>query len=87
MDLMLNANLDTLENILFWCMIINLSVMTLTFIAVVSFRSLILKMHSKFFSVPEEFVSRFIYTSLGLYKLLTFFFVVIPWIAIRIVSS
>lgn len=83
---MLNVNLDTLENILFWCMLINLSIMTLTFIAVISFRPLILKIHSKLFSVPEAFVNQFIYTSLGLYKLLTFFFVVIPWVAMRIIS-
>ncbi|CAK8717986.1 MAG: hypothetical protein D3921_05075 [Candidatus Electrothrix sp. AW1] len=84
---MLHANLATLENILFWCMLINVSIMTLMFIVVISFRSLILKMHSKLFNVPESFVSQLLYTSLGLYKLLTFFFVVIPWIAVKLVSS
>ena len=79
--------IDTAERFLFWCMIINVSIMILIFVTVMTCRTLILKIHSKLFNVPQEFVAKFIYSSLGLYKLLTFFFVVIPWIALKIASN
>ena len=78
--------IETVEHALFWCMIINLILMTVIFIIVTSFRPMILRIHSKLFGVPEDYVSKAIYASLSVYKLLTFFLIVIPWVSIKIIS-
>jgi len=43
-----------------------------------------LKIHRRMFRVPEDYVAMAMHAFLGLYKLLVFFFVIIPWIALKI---
>ena len=81
------VSLDVIERILFWCMIINLSMLIISFILIVVFKPLTVKMHNRIFGVSEEYVSKAMYAFLGAYKLLAFFFVIIPWVAIKIVQG
>jgi len=81
------VTLDVIENILFWCMIINVSMLFVSFILMVVLKPLTVRMHHRIFGVSEEFVSKAMYAFLGSYKLLTFFFVIIPWIAIKIIQG
>ena len=78
-------NIQMLEQFLFWCMIINFGMLFVSLALVTLPRSVVLKVHSKMFRVPEDYISRAMYAFLGVYKLLLFFFVVIPWIALKIV--
>lgn len=79
--------LDVVESILFWCMIINVSMLFVSFFLMVVLKPLTVKIHNRMFGVSEEYVSKAMYAFLGAYKLLTFFFVIIPWIAIKIIQS
>jgi len=64
-------------------MIINLGLMIVSFALVTLFRPMVVKTHSKMFRVPEDYVGMAIYAFLGVYKLLVFFFVIIPWIVLK----
>ena len=79
--------IHTVEQFFFWCMVINLGLMIISFTLVTVFRPMVLKIHSKMFHVPEDYVSMAIHAFLSLYKLLTFFFVIIPWIALKIIAQ
>lgn len=46
----------------------------------------VLKIHAKMFSVSEDYLSMAFHACLSLCKLLVFFFVVIPWIALKIIG-
>lgn len=80
-------SIQTLEQFLFWCMVINLGLMLISFALVTLLRPMVLKIHSKMFRVPEDYVGMAIYAFLSLYKLLVFFFVIIPWIALKIIAQ
>ena len=79
-------NMQMVEQFLFWCMIINLGLMLFGFTLVLMLRPAILRIHSRMFHVPEQYVGMAIHAFLILYKILTLFFVIIPWIAVMIIS-
>jgi hypothetical protein len=76
---------QTLEHFLFWCMLINFGLLFLSFTLVTAFRPLVFKIHSKMFNVPEDYVAKAIHVFLSLYKFFTFFFLVVPWLALKII--
>ena len=78
-------DINTLEQFLFWCMIINLLLMTVSLVLVTAMRPMVVKIHSKMFSVPEDYVDKAIYAFLGVYKLLVFVFVIVPWIVVKFI--
>lgn len=80
-------DIHTVEEFLFWCMIINLGLMLFSLALVTLLRPPVTKIHGRLFNVPEPYVAKAIYAFLGLYKLLVFVFVIIPWIAVKIVLS
>lgn len=75
------------EQFLFWCMVINIGLLTFIFFLVTLFKPLVLKIHSTLFGVPEDYVAKAMHVFLSVYKLLVFFFNVIPWIALRIIGT
>ncbi len=75
------------EQFLFWCMMINLSLMGISFVLLTMLKPMIMRLHSKLFGIPEDYVSRAAYAFLGLYKFMTFFFVIIPWMVLKIIAS
>jgi hypothetical protein len=74
-----------LKHFLFWCILINLGLLLLSFTLVTAFRPLVLKIHSRMFSVPEDYLAIAIHVFLSLYKFFTFFFIVVPWLALKII--
>jgi hypothetical protein len=78
---------QTLEQFLFWCMVINLGLMFISLALVTVLRPMVLRIHSRMFRVPEDYVAMAMHAFLSLYKLLAFFFVIIPWIALKIIAE
>lgn len=76
---------QTLDQFLFWCILINLGLLLLSFAVVTIFRPLVLKIHSRMFKVPEDYVAQAIHVFLSLYKFFTFFFLIVPWLALKII--
>jgi len=81
------VNIHTLEQFLFWCMVMNLGLMFLSLALVTFLRPMVLKIHARMFAVPEDYVAMAMHAMLSLYKLLVFVFFIIPWIALKIVAQ
>ncbi|WP_415407888.1 DUF6868 family protein [Sulfurovum sp. CS9] len=79
-------NIEILQEFLFWCMIINFGIYTLTAIAVLVFRDVMYKIHKMMFGLDEETVSKSIHMYLASYKFLITFFNFVPWVAILIIK-
>ncbi|MCI5224156.1 MAG: hypothetical protein D3924_16170 [Candidatus Electrothrix sp. AR4] len=64
-------------------MLIKLALLILSFCLMTIFRPLVLKIHSKMFKVSKDYVTMAMHVFLSLYKFFTFFFLIIPWIALE----
>jgi hypothetical protein len=69
------------------CLVINLVLMTISFLLLTLARGWVYKMHSKWFSISEPQFNTIAYSSLGVYKILVFMFNIVPWIAVCIVTG
>jgi len=70
-----------------WCSIINVGLLLLSWIlCVVAAGDWVYSIHSKFFNISREAFNIAMYSFLGLYKILTFVFCVIPYIALLIIG-
>jgi hypothetical protein len=74
-----------IRDVLMWCSIINLVLMTISFLLLSIARPWVYKIHSLWFPVTEAQFNVIAYSFLGIYKLLVFVFNIIPWIAVCIV--
>ncbi|MHC4926268.1 MAG: DUF6868 family protein [Planctomycetota bacterium] len=67
-----------------WCSVINIVLMTVSFLIMVKARPWAYKMHSKWFAITEEQFTMAIYCFFGVYKVLVFVFNIVPWIVLSI---
>jgi len=77
-------DIEKLQEILFWCMLVNMGIYAFTASAVLVLRDLICKIHKRMFGLDEETICKAMYMYLAAYKLLITFFNLVPWIAILI---
>ena len=79
-------NLELLEALFFWCMIINLGIYIATAIAVFAFKGLLCKFHKMMFGFDEATTMETVNRYMGNYKLLITIFNFTPWLAILIIQ-
>ena len=79
-------NIDQLTELFKWMTIINIGLLLFSTFAVMAFRSLMVKMHSKMFGVTETQISEVVYAYLGRFKVLIIIFNIVPFIALLIIS-
>ena len=77
-------DIEKLQDLFFWCMLVNSGIYAFTAIAVLVLRDLVCKIHRKMFRLDEETVCKSIHMYLAAYKLLITVFNFVPWIAILI---
>ena len=75
--------LELIEEMLFRCMLLNLGLMLFSLMMVTVFRKHVEKVHGRLFNIPQQTVRVVMYSTLAGYKILAFFFIVIPWITVR----
>lgn len=78
--------IDLVESVLGWATIINLSIVTLWFLIVVCWRDGLFRLHSKWFKLSEENFDTIHYAAMAFYKLCTYLFNLVPYLAIKIVT-
>lgn len=78
--------LDQAELFFRWCSVINMSLLFFAFLALLLLRDKAVRLHSRLFKIPEESVALAFYSFLGLWKLLTFLFFIIPWVSILLIQ-
>jgi hypothetical protein len=77
---------QTLTTFLGWCTLINLVLMTVMFLICVLGANRVYRLHSRWFPLKRETFNAMLYGFLGLYKLLVFFFNVVPYVALRLAT-
>ena len=77
-------NIEGAKDFFFWLVVVNYGLLLLWFGIFVYARDRIYKMHSSWFRLSEERFDEMMYLGMMIYKLLILFFVVMPYIALRI---
>lgn len=76
----------TVRAFFMWCTIINAVLMILSFLICTFAGDWVYRMHSKWFPIPREAFNVAIYCFIGSYKMLFWFFNLIPFIALVIIG-
>ena len=79
-------DIEKLQDLFFWCMVVNSGIYALTAISVLVLRDFLCKIHKKMFGLDEETVLNSVQRYLASYKLLITGFNFTPWIAILIIK-
>ena len=77
--------IDILSSLLGWATVINLSIVTVWFLAFVFYHDVFFRWHSKWFKLSEEKFDTIHYAGMAFYKLGTYLFNLVPFLAIQIV--
>ena len=78
----MSVTVDQIEQLFMWCSLINIVLMLFTFLVIIVFNEKIVSIHSRLFKIPKESIGIAIYSFLGIWKLFTFMFFVIPWLCL-----
>lgn len=76
-----------LEKMLLWCSVINMGFLLFSMLMIKALRGFIYRVHGKLFNLPPEKIDSLLYLMLGVYKLGIFLFNIVPYIALRIITS
>ena len=79
--------IEIVRGVLLWCSVINIGVLLLWGLLFVFAHDLVYRLHTKLFKLSPEAFDTIHYCGLGLYKVITFSFFVIPYIALLIVGA
>lgn len=77
-------NIEFLSNLLGWCSLINLILLTASGLVLAVFRRPIVRIHSRLTGVEEFELPKLYFKYLSSYKLLTLIFNIVPYIALRL---
>lgn len=79
-------SIDTLAEFFGWCTVINFGIYLLTVVSLTLFRSMVLRMNARMFSISEEDVARVSFQYVGAYKLAITLLCFVPYVALKIMS-
>ncbi len=79
-------DINTLKEFFGWMTLINFGIFTLSAIMCMSAKGFIQRVHGKLFGLAPETINAFLYGYLGFYKIVFIVFVLVPWIALTIIS-
>lgn len=77
---------DTLTTFLGWCSVINIGFLILAFVLWVPLKNSVSKFGASLFDVTEEDIKRIFLRKLMLYRLLFFFFNIVPYVALKLMK-
>ena len=78
--------IEQLTTFFMWCTVIGGSLLIVSSILCMLLKNVIGKMHGKLFGMAPETVKPIVYGYIGLFKILWFVFMVIPWLALLIMT-
>ena len=79
-------DIDSITAFFMWCTILNVALLVLSSLICLCAGDWVYRIHSKWFSISRETFNVAFYSFLGLYKVLVFVFILIPYIALLIVG-
>lgn len=78
--------LELVRNMLGWCAVINLGLLVWWFLFVVLAHDWTYQVHTKWFQLTRERFDAMHYAGMAMFKMLIFFFNLVPYFALRIVG-
>lgn len=78
--------LELVRNILGWCAVINLGLLIWWLLFVLLAHGWTYRLHSKWFQLTRERFDAIHYAGMAMFKMLIFFFNLVPYFALRIVG-
>lgn len=78
--------LELIRNVLGWCAVINLGLLLWWFLFVALAHDWTYQVHSKWFRLTTKKFDTIHYAGMGIFKMLIFFFNLVPYFALRIVG-
>ncbi len=66
-----------------WMVLINFGLLLLMTLLLVALRGWMMRLHGRLFQITPEQVMQAVYTWLGQYKLMIFFFNIVPYVALK----
>jgi hypothetical protein len=79
-------NIEILSNFLFWCAVVNYSILIVWFAAFSLARERIYAIHGKWYPISSEQFNAVNYAGAAVYKILVLVFNLVPYIALRIIA-
>jgi len=79
-------DIDTLTTFLGWCSVINIGFLILALVLWVPLKNSVSKFGASLFDVTEEDIKRIFLRKLMLYRLLFFFFNIVPYVALKLMK-
>ncbi len=79
-------DVETLRAFFMWCTIINVVLLSISFVFCAFTGDFVYRMHGKWFPMPKETFTVVLYSFLGVYKIFVFMFNVVPYLALLIVG-
>ncbi len=76
----------TLQEFLGWCALINIGLLLYWWLFLWLAHDLVYRMHSRFFRITEEHFDSIHYAAIAWFKLTIFVFVLVPYVALRIIA-
>ena len=76
--------LDTLTTFFGWMVVLNITVLTIGSLAILLLKDWAANLHSGLFRLEAGFVRQAMYEWLGTYKVATFIFSIVPYLALRL---
>lgn len=80
-------DLDTLQSLLGWSLVINSAVYMIWVVAMLSAREWILRLHERLLAVPPDQARPILYQIMAQYKVLIIVLNFAPWLAVLIVNG
>lgn len=78
--------LSQLTELLGWASVLNLGFLTLSTVLLIALKPMVSSIHSKMFGIPESELLLIYFKYLANYKILTFVFIVAPYIALKLMD-
>lgn len=79
-------DIQTLKLFFMWCTILNVCLLTGSFLIWMVAADFIYKLHGRWFSMPRETFNVVFYSFMGVYKIVVYVFNIVPWIALLIIG-
>ncbi len=77
---------QTLKTFLLGCTILNVLLLTGSFLLWMTAADFIYRLHGRWFPMPRETFNTVFYVFLGIYKLLVYVFNIVPWIVLMMLG-
>jgi len=79
-------NLDQLTDLFKWMTIINIGLLSLSSLLIITLKNVMAKYHEKLFGVKQQHIALMAYAYLGMFKVLTIVFILVPYISLILIQ-